>query len=87
MPICLRCGLCCYIIEKDENDQPYININKKCQNLVTLPSGNKICRNYNNRLGTIMKKEGRCSMRSEGKYDYPNCPFNSGKQMVYPKNE
>ena len=59
---------------------------KKCKYLVK--HGNKTsCRIFMRRLGHVIdvsKKTGKvvvCVYRSESPYDYPGCPFNTGKEI------
>jgi len=79
MTECTRCGRCCHVVI----DGKVI----KCRHLVKLPSGKTLCRNYKNRLGTIIAVDEknnqiyRCNMRSEGKNDWKDCPFNDGKPL------
>jgi len=76
-PSCLLCGKCCYYIKEDKL--------KKCQHLVWLRSGRTLCRIYNHkdRIGKVLDKDIKviCINRKDSKFNFPNCPYNSGKDI------
>ena len=75
------CGLCCRFIKKDEEGKYYLS-RKKCPNLVTFKNGKTFCRHYNNRFGRKLGGNYKCTLRVKTKFDYPNCPYNSGKEIL-----
>ena len=82
--VCKRCGKCCYY---------YSNIDKmvkKCKHLIWIRgTGRYICRIYNRRNAKLragkaylLEKDCVCVLRKNSQYDYPGCPFNSGKPIA-----
>jgi len=79
MSACLRCGLCCFLKIKQDDDSIIL---KPCKHMIRLPSGRTLCRIYKSRLGTDIGYGHQCILRENDKYDYPGCPFNSGKPLL-----
>lgn len=73
-PTCTRCGKCCHVL--------YNGKLIKCKNLVKLANGKTLCRNYHNRLGTYICERYVCGSRAGSAFDYPDCPFNCGKEIA-----
>ena len=66
---CLRCGKCCVLAD-----------GKDCRYLVW--EGDKSrCSVYADRLGKVTGGTETCIRRSESIFDYPDCPYNSGRMM------
>ena len=79
MTACIRCGQCCHLkIKQEENKYVFM----KCKHLVRLNSGKTICRIYNNRLGVDLGFEHNCILRENDRYDYPGCPYNTNKPVI-----
>ena len=90
MVSCNRCGLCCYYLDKDGKT-------KKCKHLIILNKFKTLCRIFNKRNARLRSKEMVvtdtwkdendndkhivCIERKFSKYDYPSCPYNSGKEL------
>ena len=77
MTACNRCGKCCRLIINGRITD------KKCKHLVTLKSGNTLCRIFKKRIGTILNDETVCNYREQLDANYPGCPFNKPGQLDY----
>jgi len=59
---------------------------KKCKHLIKTKTGKTLCRVYNKRLGIIIDKDANgmigCVYRDNSKYDYKDCPYNKGKEIL-----
>jgi hypothetical protein len=78
MPDCLRCGRCCHFIV----DGKIV----KCRYLIKIGATKTTCRIFKNRLGVVIGKTEKgerikCADRKAAQFDYPGCPFNTGKPM------
>lgn len=69
--ICNRCGACCFVVD---DFCPYLRRDKK---------NKAVCLIYNNpkRIGLKIAEGYVCGYRSLSKYDFPGCPYNSGKAI------
>lgn len=74
MTSCNRCGKCCHVLV----DGKLI----KCKHLVKLSNGKTLCRHYNNRLGQRIAGKYVCGPRETSCFDYPECPFNTNKEIA-----
>ena len=74
-PVCLMCGLCCHHWEKGKL--------KACKYLVKLKNKKTLCRGFKQRLGRKIRSINGypvvCIERKNAVFDFPNCPFNTGK--------
>ena len=74
-PTCKRCGLCCYLVDKDSNQTK-----KKCKYLIPMGNNRYACRIYKTRLGKIIGEvngyKNRCIRREDSSLDYYGCPYN-----------
>lgn len=70
-------GQCCYIvIDGKQTDIP-------CPYLKFLPDGTTKCKiYYRNRVGRNIGYGNKCHLRANSPWDYPNCPYNTGKPMI-----
>ena len=72
-PVCKRCGKCCFYKKEDGKRQ-------RCKYLITLPSGNCVCRVYPTRLGKVVGYvDGKaivCMERKKHNFNYKGCPYN-----------
>lgn len=85
---CLRCGACCSAVFK------FMDNWIPCPYLVKDKNGRCTCSIYHKRLGdhtATLILEGkpvivkfRCILRAYTYYDFPGCPYNSGKP-THPK--
>lgn len=63
---CNRCGLCC----------------RDCQYLIRVsPDGLTACTIYEKRLGTEIAPGVHCDLRKNRPWDFPGCPYNTGKPL------
>lgn len=69
--VCKRCGACCLA-----GDGPY----HWCEYLFYTKDRMPTCMIYDKRLGK-QTTGGICSLRYKTKYDYPDCPYNTGKDI------
>lgn len=67
--LCNRCGECCSY--QDEKGRK-----KYCSQLIKQNDGKTSCSVYNNRIGTTIYKDLRCSDRLEDERFHPGCPYN-----------
>jgi hypothetical protein len=76
-PVCKRCGNCCHYVKDGRV--------KSCSQLVKI--GKKTaCRIYRNRLGYKVDEGVHCANRKDVPFDFPGCPYNTGKPMMEVKN-
>ena len=80
---CVRCGLCCHHTRTNQKGEDYLG--EPCKFLIKLKSGKTLCRVYRNRLDKEIEKGYFCTLRKLTKYDYENCPLNTGKDIITPK--
>lgn len=74
---CLRCGKCCVVFDREHG------VWSPCKFLRIIPAGRgkTRCQIYNRRLGTDLGNGFKCRLRSQVSFDYPGCPYNTGKPM------
>ena len=81
---CLRCGKCCYYFKYD--------LLHKCRFLKLLDGNKTECEIYDMRLDKPVGvgedfKPIICVGRDVSKNDYPGCPLNSGKPLLYTEEQ
>lgn len=76
-PVCNRCGKCCYI---RHNGAKYVCPFMMKKGDIT------VCAIYRNRKGAVTAQFGiityRCFDRKDMPFDFPGCPYNTGKPMI-----
>lgn len=72
---CLRCGQCCYYLEFGKA--------VPCRFLYYLKDGRTGCSVYAYRhtVKPVPGLDAFCLDRMESKYDFPGCPYNTGKPL------
>ena len=86
MDKCNRCGQCCIVYAKTANlNGENVDIYSHCDHLKAEHGGRcggrTYCAIYPYRIGAEVAKGIHCINRMESKFDYPNCPYNSGKPV------
>lgn len=71
--ICDRCGKCCIV----NNGRYWVD----CRYLCIDQNGFCTCTIYHKRLGTHIGNLYVCINRLEMEWDYPGCPYNTGKPL------
>ena len=79
---CARCGKCCHYYVKGKK--------YPCRFLYKMKDGTYHCRNYKNRLGTVLYSTVKgnktisvvCSMRESQEINYPGCPYNRNTNIT-----
>ena len=72
-PECLRCGQCCHYLTNGRV--------VPCRFLRNLPNGLTYCHVYYRRktVKPVPGLNAYCLDRKDSKYDFPGCPYNTGK--------
>ena len=78
---CLRCGQCCFMPDSQGNLTP-----EPCRYLVFNDDGTTYCGIYQSRIGTRLNERIVCGLRCDDRFDYENCPYNSGEKPVFSVN-
>ena len=71
---CKNDGLCCLVHDEDGKWHD-------CPNLYRRLDGETRCLIYDTRLNKRIGPKQKCTLRAFSPYDYPNCPFNTGKPI------
>lgn len=71
--LCNRCGKCCVLFDGEK----WVD----CKFLIRQEDGNTMCSVYETRLGRDIGFGYVCTMVEMTSFDYPECPYNTGKPM------
>jgi len=68
---CLRCGQCCHVY--------HMGLAIPCPYLIELKDNKTSCLVYDRRLTMLNNGKPICMLRKNSEFDFPNCPYNTGK--------